>query len=184
MRTTVLALFSLILSITVSCAENTRFWEQMSETEKSCFLETQTVDGTLISLYNGSFEIGDNEETFKSLKLLSTNNYDASHTDATSDAFYFHCFSKILNRSDGALSEVMGQYCWRIVNVSPRYSMAYMKSHNDIKDKFVEFIGYEFLFLDNLESAYKDLMDTMSSDSAFAEEFVSAIKIFVQEHQE
>lgn len=169
----------LFFSMTVSGADNIRFWEQYSETEKSSFLKSVAMETHLLSVYNDSFAISDNEETFELLDLLSNNKYGHSQTNAIVDAFYFHCFSKILILADGALAEVMGYYCMRIVKNSPQYTILYLMSHKEIRDAFVTYIGYEIYCSDDQNSIYEDLMNCLKVDTTFAEEFVAKIKNWV-----
>lgn len=160
------------------------FWEQYSKAEKSSFLKSGAIETSIVGIYNDSFKISDDEETFKCLHLLSDYKYGCSQADAIVDAFYFHCFSKILKMADGALAEVMGNYCWWIVKRSPEYSILYMKSHKDIRDKFVQYIAYELYFSQDQEGDYKKLMNYLGVDSSFAEKFVTEVKDCVREEEE
>lgn len=179
MKKVILLFCLLTLSLIVSCADSVRFWEQYSEAEKSGLLKSGAIETSVVGIYNGSFAIGDNVETFKLLDLLSDYKYGCSQANAIVDAFYIHCFSKILRMSDGALSEVMGEYCIRIVKKSPEYTISYLKSHQEIRDAFVIHIGYEVLCSDSPDIIYESLMKCMKVDSSFAEDFVSAVKNWV-----
>lgn len=167
------------LSMIVSCSNNVLFWEQYSDAEKSSLLKSGAIETSVVGIYDGSFEISDNEETFKVLDMLSDYKYGCSQDDSIVDAFYIHCFSKILRMADGALSEVMGDYCMRIVKKSPEYAVLYLRSHGEIRDQFVSHIGYEVLCSHSQDGIYESLMNCMMVDPSFAEEFVTAIKNWV-----
>lgn len=170
----------LILSLAVSAAGNIRFWEQYSETEKATFLESGALDTLLSGVYKDSLEITDNEETFQVLDMLSEHKYGSSQNTPISDAFCFHCYTIILNRADGALAEVMGMYCLHIVKTSPDFTILYLKSHEEIRKKFVQYIGYEIYFSQNKERDYRKLRNCLGVDPSFARQFVSDVKYEVR----
>lgn len=159
-------------------ADNVRFWEQYSDAEKSHVIKSGAIEASVLGVYNDSFAISDNEETFNILDFLSDYKY-GDHADAIVDAFYIHCFSKVLRKSDGALAEAMGDYCMRIIKRSPDYAILYLRAHEEIRDAFVMNIGFEVLCSDDQDSIYENLRKSLKSDPSFAEEFVTAVKNWV-----
>lgn len=112
--------------------------------------------------------------------MLSEHKYGSSPNTPISDAFCFHCYTIILNRADGALAEVMGMYCLDVVKTSPDYSILYLKSHEDIRKKFVQYIGEEIYFSQNKERDYRKLRNCLGVDPSFARQFVSEVKYEVR----
>lgn len=165
----------LTFSMTALGADNVRFWEQYSEAEKSHVFNSGSIKTSVVGVYDDSLAIGDNEEALKILDFLSDYKY-GHHADGIVDAFYIHCFSKILRKADGALSEVMGEYCMRIIKKSPDYAILYLKAHGEIREAFVMHIGFEVLCSDNQDLIYENLRKCLKSNPSFAEEFVTAVK--------
>lgn len=176
-RITLLFCF-LIFSMIALGTDNVRFWEQYSDAEKYHIIKSGAIEASIVGIYDDSFEIGDNEETFKILDYLSEYKYGI-HTDGIVDAFYIHCFSKILRKADGALSEVMGDYCMRILKKSSNYAILYLRAHEEIRDAFIMHIGFDVYCSDNQDCIYENLRECLKLDPSFAEEFVTAVKNWV-----
>lgn len=84
----------------------------------------------------------DNDETFECLNQLFVENQKDLN-------FYFNVFRVIVKKSDGALSEVIGQYIIRFLRSNPDFFIEkYSKFDSDEKDEFIGFMAYEFCFSD------------------------------------
>ena len=82
----------------------------------------------------------DNDETFECIKQLFTK-------DKNDLEFYFKVFRIIVQKSDGALSEVMGIEIMKFMEFNPDYFIEqYSKFEFDEKNRFIGHIAYEFYF--------------------------------------
>lgn len=82
----------------------------------------------------------DNQITFECMDSLSADNVNTRE-------FYFPVFNKIVNKSDGALSEVVGQYIMKYVERFPMEFAAKSKSLNDEELKtWASYVAYELHF--------------------------------------
>ena len=61
-------------------------------------------------------------------------------------ALYFYLFNKICSSSDGALSQILGIYCFKIITKRPNYVLFYFSNSNNLMKKYSEQLGYEFYF--------------------------------------
>ncbi|TMM59313.1 hypothetical protein FEE95_07735 [Maribacter algarum] len=82
----------------------------------------------------------DNNETFECLdQLFQENKKDLN--------FYFEVFRVIVKKSDGALSEVIGQYIVTFLRSYPNYFIErYTDFEFEEKMRFIDFMAYEFYF--------------------------------------
>lgn len=129
-------------------------------------VEIESVDGRPISFYLNhpdlhnlikdfyavKFLPSDNDKTFHLLELLTN-----KHPDLY--PFYFHCLNQICVYSDGALSEVMGEYCMQAVLNYPHY---FFTKNKDYISKYAGFMRYELYFAKNettpINNDYKEFM--------------------------
>lgn len=82
----------------------------------------------------------DDEVTFNCMDSLSSENSDTRE-------FYFPVFKKIVNKSDGALSEIVGQYIMKYINKFPKEFAIKSKSLNEEEiKKWAFFVAYEMYF--------------------------------------
>ena len=58
----------------------------------------------------------------------------------------FFLFNKILMSSDGALSEMLGPYAFKMVCEAPEYVLSFLRGDNSLEERYVSFIGLELYF--------------------------------------
>lgn len=110
------------------------------------YLNNPNVNILCKRLYNGEFDVTDNNETFDVLKVISQKN-------DTLYPFYFHCLNAICKVSDGALSEAIGEPCFEMVYNYPVYSFHKFTQQPELMESFSSFIGYELGFQSDNTSA-------------------------------
>ena len=59
---------------------------------------------------------------------------------------YFKLFNQIVKQGDGALIEMMGDYCFKIIYNYPTDVFTFFKDNTEYLDKYALIIGYEFYF--------------------------------------
>ncbi len=141
----ILIIFSLFISS--DGADKFKYWELLTNTEKQQYLSDPNVNKIALDYYNGKFYPSDNNKTFKLLKTLTNKN--------NFNPFYYFLFNQICSRSDGALSEIMGDYCLNEVLNNPEYVINHFtfermnfKKKQYLYELYGFFIGYEMSFYD------------------------------------
>lgn len=88
----------------------------------------------------GEFKLSDNEATFSILDSLTTQNKETR-------PFYYAIFTKVMQESDGALSEVVGSYGQKYAETFAKefYENLDNEAYRSSYDNWVGFIGYEIL---------------------------------------
>ena len=89
--------------------------------------------------YLKKFTASDDSLTFNLLDTLTSRN---DHFFP----FFFSIFNGILIKSDGALSEVMGDYCFRIVSNYPNEIFVFFHYNKEYQKQYTSFLGEEFYF--------------------------------------
>lgn len=83
-----------------------------------------------------TFQIGDNESTFKMLdSIVNMQSFDKNK---------LNIFCEICAKSDGALSEVLGDYCYKIINRYPKEVITEFQTNSKMMEYFGSFIAFEF----------------------------------------
>jgi hypothetical protein len=111
------------------------------------YLSDSSLPKIVKEYFNGHFTAKDDDKTFILLDTLTSKN---DHFFP----FYFSIFNSIVNKSDGALSEVMGEYCFKCIYHYPKETFLYFTENNNYIKLYAFFIGYELYFK---ESGTSDL---------------------------
>ncbi|MBK6347385.1 MAG: hypothetical protein IPF68_15925 [Bacteroidales bacterium] len=83
---------------------NTKRIKTLSGKDISYYLNNKSIDENSKLFYEGKFAISDDEKTFAICDSITTDNPDTR-------PFYLYVFCRIIEISDGAIAEVMGEYC-------------------------------------------------------------------------
>ena len=105
----------------------------------SFYIENPETNELVKSFYQGEFLPSDNDETFELLDILVEKN-------EVIYPFYFHCLNSICLLSDGALSEVMGEPCLKMVSNYPNYTFSFFVENSELFEDYTGMIGYELFF--------------------------------------
>lgn len=94
----------------------------------------------VLSYYEGNFELSDDSIT---MKLLD----DLVQAPDSILPLTFYLFNNICESSDGALTEMIIEYCIYYIVEHPDFVFAYFKKHNrELMDTYAMLIGYELYF--------------------------------------
>lgn len=164
MRFNILIIFALSL---ISCASRSNtlnetcidkkfiYWEDLSSREKDSVLNTFKIEKDAIDYYYGKFTLSDNDETMRLLESITSNNEQKEITN-----FYFYIFNQICLKADGAISEIVGKYCQKVIVNNPLYAINYFKRNKKILEIYANLIGYELYFKEegtsDIEYDFKD----------------------------
>ncbi|MBL7889283.1 MAG: hypothetical protein JNL24_07000 [Bacteroidia bacterium] len=89
-------------------------------------------------ILDNTIQPSDNNETFACLDSLDDDNADTRQ-------FYFQVYRVIAQKSDGALSEVVGSYTKSYMQLFPQEALNYYKTFDDKeKNLFIDNLAYEF----------------------------------------
>ncbi|BEG99153.1 hypothetical protein BSYN_14180 [Bacteroides sedimenti] len=113
-------------------------------------LDSSEIDKYAMSYYQGCFKPSDDSLTLNLLEEL-TNERASCHAKA----FYFHLFNQICMKADGALSEMLGVYCQRIMLNSSVYVLGYFQRNKNVEQIYANLIGYELYFKEEGTSMIK-----------------------------
>lgn len=115
-----------------------RYWEDYTETEKQQVFYSSTVPDIVRCVYQNSFYPSDDDKTEKVLEILSE-----KQNDDNLRALYFYLFNSTFIHSDGALSEMVSAYCFKMVLNNPDYALSYFQDHSNIMNWYSEMIGFD-----------------------------------------
>lgn len=164
MKFNILIIFTLSL---ISCASRSNtlnetcidkkfiYWEDLSSREKDNVLNTFKIEKDAIDYYYGKFTLADKDGTMRLLESITSNNEQKEITN-----FYFYIFNQICLKADGAISEIIGKYCQKVIVNNPLYAFNYFKKNKKILEIYANLIGYELYFKEegtsDIEYDFKD----------------------------
>jgi hypothetical protein len=124
------------------------------------YLDYSGID-TLVTAYcKGTFQPSDNDLTVEFLKIISQKNDSLF-------PFYYRIFNYVLDNSDGALSEMLPEYCLLFIQNYPVEVITdFTKNPNDLEN-YAQMLGFEFyLYNDgtsNFSMNYDQFKELLSS---------------------
>lgn len=153
------------------------YWEDLTKVEQESILHSPQIDKNAIKYYYGSFKATDNESTENLLnKIISEKN----QTKET--ILYFFIFNQICLKSDGALSEILGEYCMKFLQRNPALVLRYFQRNKKVEKVYGEFIGYELYFKEkgtsDIEYNYTDFKRIVDVKTKYNKEFKKTLVEF------
>jgi hypothetical protein len=124
-----------------SIDENFIYWEDLTNSEKNNILNTFQIDRNAINYYYGKFALSDNDIVTSLLETITANTEQEEVA-----CFYFYIFNQICTKADGAISEIIGKYCQRIIINNPLYTIIYFGRNKKTLETYAKLIGYELYF--------------------------------------
>ena len=141
-------------------------YAQNSE-EMKIYLDNKQVSKAAKDFYSGKFKATDNDKTLSIIDSLRTKN-------SFTRPFYLYLVSKMMDKSDGALSEALGNSCKEFVEDSPNSAIEFLYQNNKIAnhvtvDNWAKIIEGEFMIVcenDEKECVGKSLQKTLLKTKA------------------
>ena len=134
------------------------YWENLTAEERETVLSLKQVNPLVSDYYLGRFTATDDDLTVRLLDVLTTKQENNGVR-----ALHFFLFNKILMSSDGALSEMLSPYAFKMVCEDPEYILSFLRRDKSLEECYISSIGFE-LYLDRDNPAFKDLsMETLKS---------------------
>jgi hypothetical protein len=156
------------------------YWEEMNNSQKDDIINSNEIYKQAIALYNGKMKVSDDKQSICLLDTLTSINKDFESTP-----FYFYLFNQICSTADGAVSEILGEYCLKIVLNLPDYVFNYFIKNVSISKKYAEYLGYEFYFKEDgtstLEYNYAEFKNLLSNKIGNKKEYELVLKQFYDE---
>jgi hypothetical protein len=141
MKTTVKILF-IVSMLSGAVFSQTKYWEDLGSRKKEKFLNDTNTNKLAIDFYYGKFKTSDDSLTIELLdKIIEKKDFNP---------FYFFLFNKILYSADGAIAELIGEYCYKIISdnniIVLKYFVRQRKSDTDntLCIKYGNFLGWKF----------------------------------------
>jgi hypothetical protein len=156
------------------------YWENLNENQRNDILNSENVNKEAIEFYKGKLKTGDNYQTTELLVTLSSISDKEKMTP-----FYFFLFNQICIKSDGALSEILGEYCQNTILSSPAYVVSYFIGNEEILKKYAEYLGFEMFFKEEgtstIEYNYSDFKKILSDKIGSEKKYEAVLKLFYEE---
>ena len=141
-----------------SPSNNPIYWENLTAEERETVLSLKQVSPLVSDYYFERITATDDDLTERLLDVLTTKQENNGVR-----ALHFFLFNKILMSSDGALSEMLGPYAFKVVCEDPEYILSFLRRDKSLEECYVSSIGFE-LYLDRDNPAFKGLsMETLKS---------------------
>ncbi|MGC3944678.1 MAG: hypothetical protein QM762_09175 [Chryseolinea sp.] len=144
------------------------------------YLNHKRIDTPAKLFYQGKFAVTDDEETFAFLDSVMTRNPETR-------SFYQFIFNRVMELSDGALSEQMSVMCRRYFEKYPCEALANLNTNitKTERDKWIEFIAFDLydkkafdLFATGVE---KQLTKKCSSNKSYWDKVKAGIAAKLEE---
>jgi hypothetical protein len=104
------------------------------------YLDYPEIDTLIIAYCNGTFQPSDDDQTVEFLRILSQENNNLF-------PFYYRIFNNVLKNSDGALSEMLPEYCFLFIKNYPVEIIEDFKKNPYTLENYAQMLGYEFYFV-------------------------------------
>lgn len=157
-----------------------KYWEDLSCSQKADIVK-YCQSKSIRDYYNGEFVLSDDEKTEKLLNELAT-------SDDSILPLSFYLFNKICAKSDGAVAELVGEYCVELFARYPRYIMTYFTKEKALNIKkpviriYAMFVGSELYFerrgTSDLKYNYQSFKNILVSASKGNKENEETFKVF------
>ncbi len=156
------------------------YWENLKKKKKNDILNSCNISKDVLEFYKGNFNIGDNSQIVTLLNRLSSISDKEKATP-----LYFYLFNQICIKADGSLSEILGNYCQKIVLSFPSYVVVYLGKNEDILKKYAQYLGYELYFKEEgtsmIEYSYSDFKKMLSEKAIRTKQYSEALTLFYHE---
>lgn len=148
-----------------------KYWEELSVEDRNLILEDTSIDESVKKYYLVEFKASDDSLTFALLDTLTR--------ERIFNPLYFSMFNKILMSSDGALAEVMDEYCAKMIYSFPKESITYFNQNNidTLMHTYSLFMG-TFMTLREYEKLKVYLNESLFASSNDVHE---KLKVFLRE---
>lgn len=155
----------LVFCSNIANAGEYQYWDDLDENSRSEIIKSIDVDKNIMKLYLHEMKLSDNDLSAAILDTL------CSSTDSNKRMLYFYILNEIANTADGAVAEILGEYCIKYVNENTDYALEYFSKHQDVANNYAESIAGELYLSDTSFSQYEQIL-LNSAKSECAKEYL------------
>lgn len=173
---------TIITLFAVSSYGQMQYWEDLSCAQKSEILENCKSDHVKM-FYDGRFIPTDDDKTYGLLNEL------VSSSDTILPLSFF-LFNRICTKSDGALAEMVEEFCAEFLAKHPKYILTYFSKERILKIKkpiietYAMFVGYELYLkkkgISDLKYSYQSYKELLFIAARGNKENEETFKVFWQ----
>ena len=166
-------LFGLVLAFLSCCfsyAGNYLYWEELSDSSKSETIKSLNIDVNIEKLYLHQISLSDDSLSVVILDTLCV------LSEGNKRMLYFYLMNDIIKHADGALSEILGGYCYRFVVNAPDYVLAYLSKNRKIASEYITLIAAELYYNDYTITDFKNLISSSVQNSEYLQVFCKEIE--------
>jgi len=120
----------------------------IDSTQINKFLDNPELSQNIKDYYEGRFKPSDDDKTYELLKSITKKN----------DQFFpifFNTLNEIIQVSDGALAEMITEFCFEMINNYPAETFDYFTKNKNLSLEYAGFLGSEFYFKEKGTSSIK-----------------------------
>jgi hypothetical protein len=146
------------------------YWENLTEKARYEVISSDKLYKDAIEYFNGHLTVSDNDRTFALLDSIST----LPINEPLKRAFYFHLFNAICAKADGAVSEILGDYCQNMLLSDTEYVANYLMNNQGLTKLYASLLGYELYLTENVSSdmrygfsGFKEMLNARLSQATY-----------------
>ena len=124
----------------ISYAEKFQYWDELSDNSKSEIIKYLNVDENVMMLYLHKITLSDDNVSVAILDTLCT------QTEGEKRMLYFYIMNEIVKCADGALAELLCDYCIKYINENTDYALTYFSKHPDVANGYSILIAAELYY--------------------------------------
>ena len=117
---------------------NPVYWDDLTAEERETVLSLKQVSPIVSDYYLELFTATDDDLTVHLLDVLTTKQENNGVR-----ALHFFLFNRILMSSDGALSEMLSPYAFKMVCEDPEYILSFLRRDKSLEECYISSIGVE-----------------------------------------
>ena len=151
-----------------------QYWNDIPKSEQIELIQSEKICKVACDFYKGKLKVTDNKSTVILLDSISS-----LSADVKIKALYFDLFNQICINTDGALSDILGSYCQKVILSDIEYTMYYLKNNSNISSQYIKLLGSEFYFKEDETSTmqynfneFKDIVNNKLGCKKEYEEFL------------
>ena len=142
-----------------------QYWEKLSEKSQSDILKSLHVGDDVMKLYKHQIKMTDDDTSAALLEILCSPKNDDERM------LYFFLMNEVMKQADGALSEMLGEYCLQFFNENADYVLHYFNTDRYIARLYSSFIGTELYYNNSSISEYSQQL-SQSVNNKYASSFL------------
>lgn len=138
-----------LYSCDMSFADKYQYWEDLSEKSKSEIILSLDVDENVMKLYMHQIKLSDDAISIAILDTL------CMPSEGDKRMLNFYIMNETVKCADGALAELICEYCVEYIYKNADYVLGYFSKHHDVGNEYSIFVATELYFNNTTISQYE-----------------------------